>query len=107
MKLAIIISTADAETNWNAFRLANLALEQNDEVKVFLIGKGVEYEKSASEKFNINEQVEKFLGFAKAGILACRTCLEIRRQKETKTCPMNSINDLYSLIKESDKIINF
>lgn len=60
MKLVIIISTPNAETNWNVFRLANFALRQGDEVKIFLIGEGVEYEKGSSEKFNIQEQVENF-----------------------------------------------
>ena len=32
MKIAIIISSDDAETNWNALRLANLALKKGDEV---------------------------------------------------------------------------
>lgn len=107
MKLAIIISTANVEKNWNAFRLANLALEQGDEVKIFLLGEGVEYEKVSSEKFNIAEQTEKFLNSSKGQILACGTCLKIRQQKGTKTCPINTLKDLYSLIQESDKIINF
>ena len=107
MKLAIIISTNNAETNWNVFRLANFAVEQGDKVSVFLIGQGVEYEKNSSEKFNIQEQVEKFLKFPKTQILACGTCIKIRQQKETKTCPINTLKDLYTLIQKSDKIISF
>ena len=53
MKLGIIISQTNPEINWNTFRLANFAIKQDDEVKIFLIGEGVEYEKSSSEKFNI------------------------------------------------------
>lgn len=107
MKLAIIISTANAERNWNTFRLANFAIEQGDQVKVFLIAEGVEYEQGNCEKFNIAEQVEKFLASPKAQILACGTCIKARNQEETKTCPVNTLKDLYSLIKESDKIISF
>jgi len=107
MKLAIIISTKNAETSWNAFRLANFSLDKGDEVKIFLIGEGVEYEKSNSEKFNIKKQVEKFLQSKKGQILACGTCIKVRQQKESKTCPINSLNDLYLLIKESDKIVSF
>ena len=62
MKLAIVLSTNNAETNWNAFRLANLALAKGDMVSVFLTGEGVEYEQSSSSQFNIQEQVETFLG---------------------------------------------
>ena len=52
MKMGVIISSNDAETCWNALRFANFALTQKDEVKIFLIGKGVEYEKVGTEKFN-------------------------------------------------------
>jgi uncharacterized protein involved in oxidation of intracellular sulfur len=107
MKFAIIISTKDPETVWNALRLANFAIKQGDEVKIFLIGQGVEYESGNSEKFNIQEQVKEFLQSDKAQILACGTCLKLRAQKVTKTCPISTLNDLYSLIKESDKILTF
>ena len=107
MKLTIIISTNNPETNWNALRLANFAIKQGDGVKIFLIGQGVEYEMGNSEKFNIQEQVKEFLLSDKARILACGTCLKLREQEATKTCPISTLNDLYSLIKESDKILTF
>ena len=37
MKLGIIISQTNPETNWNAFRLANFAIKEGDEVKIFLV----------------------------------------------------------------------
>lgn len=49
MKLAIILSTKNVETNWNAFRLGNLALENGDSVSIFLIGEGVEYLKFSND----------------------------------------------------------
>lgn len=107
MKLGIIISTNKSETNWNAFRLANLTLKQGDEVKIFLIGEGVEYETGSSENFNIQKQTEEFLKSDKAQILACSTCLKSRNQKAANTCPMNTIKDLYALIQECDKILTF
>ena len=107
MKLTIIISTNNPETNWNALRLANFAIKQGDEVKIFLIGQAVEYESGSSEKFNIQEQVKEFLLSDKAQILACGTCLKLREQEAIKTCPISSLNDLYLLIKESDKILTF
>ncbi|MBI4653004.1 DsrE family protein [Candidatus Kuenenbacteria bacterium] len=107
MKLGIIISTNNSETNWNALRLANFAIKQGDEIKIFLIGQGVEYESGNSEKFNIQEQVKEFLLSDKAQILACGTCLKLREQKTTNSCPINTLKDLYLLIKESDKILTF
>jgi len=107
VKIAIIISSDDAETNWNALRLANFAIKQGDKVKIFLVGQGVEYESGSSEKFNIREQVKEFLLSSKAQILSCGACLKLREQEATKTCPISALDDLYSLIKESDKILTF
>ena len=61
MKIGVIISSNDAETCWNALRYANFALGQKDEVKVFLTGKGVEYQSISTDKFNTVEQAEKLL----------------------------------------------
>lgn len=61
MKIGIIISSNDVETCWNALRYANFCLGQKDEVKVFFMGKGVEYQKVGTEKFNTVDQAEKFL----------------------------------------------
>jgi uncharacterized protein involved in oxidation of intracellular sulfur len=41
MKVLLIISTDDAETGYNAMRLANVAVRKGDEVSVFMLGKGV------------------------------------------------------------------
>ena len=56
MKLGIVISSNDAETVWNAFRLGNLSLTKGDEVKCFLLAKGVETEGLSSEKFDVQAQ---------------------------------------------------
>ena len=107
MKLTFILSSTHAETNWNAFRLANLALKKGDEVRIFLLGEGVEYDKFSSETFNIKEQFETFLQSEKAKIIACGTCMKLRQQESTEACPMGGIEDLYNLVIESDKIITF
>ena len=107
MRLGIIISQTNPETNWNALRLANFAIKEGDEVTIFLAGEGVEYEQSSSKKFNIQEQVAEFLKSEKAHILACGTCLKSRNQEATNTCPMSTMKDLYALVQESDKILTF
>ncbi|MDP1760462.1 MAG: DsrE family protein [Candidatus Woesebacteria bacterium] len=107
MKIGIIITQTNPETNWNAFRLANFALAQGDEVKIFLVGEGVEYESGSSEKFNIQEQAIEFLKSDKAQILACGTCLKSRNQEATNTCPMSTMKDLHALVRECDKILTF
>jgi len=62
MNVLFIISTDDAETSYNAIRLANVAVQKGDEVSVFMLGKGVLYEKSSNDQFNLIEQVSKFEG---------------------------------------------
>ena len=62
MKVLLIISTDDAETSYNAMRLANVAVKKDDEVSVFMFGKGVLYEKISNDQFNVIEQVNQFEG---------------------------------------------
>jgi sulfur relay (sulfurtransferase) complex TusBCD TusD component (DsrE family) len=107
MKLVIILSTKHEETNWNALRLANLALNRGDVVTIFLTGEGVEYEKVSSSQFNIKEQVGKFLRSDNAKVVACGTCMAIRKQGNSKECPEGGIEDLYDLIAKNDKVITF
>lgn len=62
MKLLFIISTNDAETVYNAMRLANLAVKKGDEVSVFMLGKGVLYEQISTEEFDVKGQIQAFQG---------------------------------------------
>ncbi len=106
MKLTIILSTNNAEKNWNALRLANLALSKNDTVSVFLVGESVEYTKNSSDRFDIKKQVEKF--FKSGGkIIACGTCLSLRKQENSKECPVGNLEDWYRIVAENDKVLTF
>ncbi|KKR76088.1 hypothetical protein A2615_03125 [Candidatus Curtissbacteria bacterium RIFOXYD1_FULL_41_36] len=107
MKLAIILSTNNAEKNWNAFRLGNLALNSGDNVSIFLIGEGVEYLKFSYKKFDIQKQVDTFLESRKGEILACETCMALRHQEGDKTCPIGGMAELYNLISTCDKVVTF
>jgi uncharacterized protein involved in oxidation of intracellular sulfur len=62
MKVFIVISTDDAETIYNAMRLANVGVKKGDEVGVFMLGKEVLFEQSSNEQFNVMEQMELFDG---------------------------------------------
>lgn len=62
MKLMFIISSDDAETMYNAMRLANVGVNKGDEVSVFMLGKGVLYETISNDQFNVVEQVNQFEG---------------------------------------------
>jgi uncharacterized protein involved in oxidation of intracellular sulfur len=62
MNILFIIATNDAETIYNAMRLANVAVSKGDEVSVFMLGKGVLFEQSGNEQFNVQEQVDQYKG---------------------------------------------
>lgn len=106
VKIGVIISSNDAETCWNALRYANFCLGQKDEVKVFLTGKGVEYQSISTEKFNTVEQAEKLLQSG-GKILACGTCIKSRSREGTEMCPINTMKDMYEIVRESDKVVTF
>ncbi len=105
MKLGIVIYSDDSETVWNAFRLGNFSLNKGDEVKVFLLAKGVEAESLSNEQFDVRGQMEQLVENG-GEILACGTCLKIRNSEGTELCPLSTMSDLYDLINESDKIIS-
>lgn len=106
MKVGIVIYSEDSETVWNAFRFANFALKKGDEIKIFLIGKGVECESLNTDKFNVTEQIHSFIGNG-GKIFACGSCLKIRHSEGSEICPLSTMEDLYMIVKESDKTVTF
>jgi len=106
MKLGVVISTNDAETVWNALRLANFSRGKGDEVRVFLIGKGVEYQRTSDVKFDSVGEAKMFIQ-AGGRIMACGTCMKIRQEEGSEICPISTLKDLYELVGESDKIVTF
>lgn len=104
MKLGIVISTSDAETSFNALRLANFAASQGDSVRVFLLGKGVELDQIESEKFNARQQAEALLE-AGGTIQACGACLKLRQSEGSEICPLSTMKDLYEIVRDSDRLV--
>lgn len=60
MRVLFIISTDDAETTYNALRMANLGVQKGDEVSVFMLGKAVTYESVGEDDFDVIGQVDQF-----------------------------------------------
>lgn len=104
MKLGIVLYTADAETAWNAFRLANHALERQDSATVFLLAAGVECESLDTGRFRVTEAMQAFVDRG-GRIQACGTCLKIRQSGASALCPVSTMQDLYDLIAGSDKVV--
>lgn len=62
MKVLIIIATDDAETIYNAMRLANAGIKKEDEVSVFMLGKGVCFAQASDPRFDIQGEIDRFTG---------------------------------------------
>lgn len=111
MKMTVIVCSNDSETVWNAFRFANTSLAYENQVNVFLLGKGVEAMTLNTLKYDILEQAELFRSNGGV-IIGCGVCCENRKdempflQQELR-CDMGSMQDLYGLIAEADKVITF
>ena len=62
MHVLFIVSTDDAETAYNAMRLANVALiKKEQEVGVFMLGKAVDFKEFSTEEFNVAALTEEFM----------------------------------------------
>lgn len=107
MKLGICIYTNDPESVWNAFRFGNYAAKHSqDEVHVFLLGKGVEAESLDTEHFKIAEQMELLVA-AGGKIMACGTCLKLRQSEGSEICPISTMSDLHRMVVECEKVLTF
>jgi len=106
MKLGIILETKEYEKAWNAFRFAATAKKNKHEVKVFLMGEAVECEGLTHEKYNVDEQLKKFI--AEGGeILACGTCLKSRQLDGSEACPISTMIDCVNMVEWADKTVTF
>ncbi len=106
MKIGVVISTNEPELAWNAFRYGVKAIENKHPVKVFLLGKGVECEEIDDEKFDVEQMMDEFV--EKGGIiLACGTCLKIRKKGGTELCPISTMQDMVDLTVSSDRVLTF
>ncbi len=106
MKLGIIIETKEPEKAWNAFRFAVTAKTEGHEVKVFLMGEAVECVGLTHEKYNVDEQLKKFVAGG-GEILACGTCLKSRQLNATDACPLSTMVDCVNLVVWADKTVTF
>lgn len=106
MKIAIIIETKEYEKAWNAFRFAIVAKEQGNEVKVFLMGEGVECVGLTHDTYNVDEKLNEFVEMGGI-VLACGTCLRSRNLEGTDVCPMSNMMTCVDMVTWADKTVTF
>jgi len=104
MKLGMIITQIDPETVFNTLRLALYSLEQGDEVRIFLSGKGVEIDQVEDPKFSVKSQAQKVLD-AGGQFFACGACLKLRNSQGSEVCPLSTIKNHYEIVRDSDRIV--
>ena len=106
MRLGIVLYSDDAESVFNAFRLGTFALGKGDEVRTFLLGRGVDCERIDTEQFNVTEQIQAYLD-AGGETLSCGSCMKLRKMGSTEVCALSTMGDLYDVVAQSDKVITF
>lgn len=111
MKIAVVIYSNDSETVWNAFRFATTSRIYEDDVTVFLLGRGVEAPTVSTLIHDVDEQIDLYRQ-NDGKIIGCGICCENRvdempNLKDQLQCEMGSMQQLYGLIAEADKVITF
>ena len=104
MKLGVVITQTDPETVFNALRLAHFSLEQGDEVRIFLSGKGVEIDRIEDPKFNVGAEAQKVLDMG-GELFACGSCLKLRNAEGSQVCPLSTLKDHYEIVRDSDRLV--
>lgn len=106
MNIGIIIQTNDPEKSWNGLRFANSAIKQGHQVRLFLMGAGVEVESITHEKFNSQKQIQEFAN-NKGVIMACGTCLKARQLDGSAICPISNMLDCVKMVEWADSTLTF
>lgn len=104
MKLGIIINQTDPETVFNTLRLALYSLQQGDEVRIFLAGKGVELDRIDNAQFDVRALAQKVLD-AGGRFFACGSCLKLRQTDGSAICPLSTLKDYYEIVRDSDRLV--
>lgn len=111
MKITIIIATNDPETVWNALRFANTSTIYENTVTIFLLGKGVEALSVSTLTYDIVEQYD-LLQEQGGNVIGCGVCCETREDempgiKDSLNCEIGSMQQLYQVVADADKVLTF
>ena len=104
MQLGIILETNDAERVWNAFRLANTALDSGHTVETFLLGDGVEAPDLEHEKFNPHGVMAKYVNNG-GSLFACGTCMDSREIEPDELRPRSTMGDCLRIVEDADQTL--
>lgn len=106
MKLAVVITQSNAEQVFTALRLANFSRNLGDDVSVFLTAEGVEAVRLDDPRFDVKGQVANFVQQG-GTIMSCGSCMKLRDLGGSDVCAISTMQGLYNLVVESDKVVTF
>lgn len=106
MKVAVIITQNNPEQVFTALRFANFALKEGDTVSVFLAAEGVELETINDPRFDVLDQATSFIRGG-GNIQACGSCLKLRDSVGSEVCPLSTMKEMYTIVKEADRVVTF
>lgn len=104
MRLGLILETNDPERVWNAFRLANTALDAGHTVETFLLGDGVEAPDLEPAEFNPHGVMRKFVNGGGV-VAACGTCLDSRGLDPDDLRPKATMGDCLRIVEAADTVL--
>lgn len=104
MQLGIILETNDPEKVWNAFRLANTALDAGHAVETFLLGDGVEAPVLEHAKFNPHGVMLKYAQHGGA-LFACGTCMDSRGIEADELRPRSTMGDCLRIVEDAEQVL--
>ena len=104
MRINLVIETNDLERVWNGFRFARTALEQDNEVEVFLLGDGVDAPDLAGEKINLHGMMLKYTQLG-GQLAACGTCMDSRDIEPDDLRPRSTMEELLRIVEEADRLL--
>jgi uncharacterized protein involved in oxidation of intracellular sulfur len=106
MKLAVVITQSNAEQVFTALRFANFSRNKGDQVTVFLTAEGVETVRLDDPRFDVKGQATSLVQQGGA-ILSCGSCMKLRDLAGSDICATSTMQGLYDLVVESDKVVTF
>lgn len=104
MQLGIILETKDPERVWNAFRLANTALEASHTVEVFLLGDGIDAPDLERETTNPHGVMAKYTHDG-GTLLACGTRLDPRDLEAGALRLRATMADCLGVVEDADRLL--
>jgi len=105
-KLTIVIYSTNPETILDALELSHHALKEGDEVRVLLLGKGLEGQGlyAKGPETSVIHEMKRFVGDG-GQLFAYSKYFSAGESWYAELCKLSGMSDMYKMIKESDTVV--